>query len=371
MYTPDRDKYGKNTGEGPYKYTPTNRNQCKNYDIHELLKEEISGQGRSDDIPYRVHIAQTGTSNEGVVSRDLSPQVRSQKDLYTKKNISTLIPKQVAPYIPGSTDRNNIGISDTYIYCDSFNKKISSEPENGLLIYSVQDLNNQVPIKNFIEVEIYLPFFIQEPIVDDSYQPNFFFFRHIQIYFESIGGRQFVNGGSSNIFHFDLELDSAGGNIYKAHGGLSKYIFKYPVTDIQELRIRFKTPLKNIEFQQDVYTITVVPSAGPPPFNQRITTGIPHNLTIGSQVSIFFKNFNSTNSVLNKTMNSTIGHLADVIDSTTLELPNSPGSDGLGTAIDVNSNPASATMYIGDRRIAFVLRFRELREDITNYIAPI
>lgn len=370
-YSPNRDKYGKRL-QSPYNNVPISRNPCKELDVHEMLKQEISGQKRDDDIAYRIHQSQTGRSEEGVTTRALAPHIRSGVDLDGKirQGRGTTIPKPVTPFIPGPTDRNNIGVSDTYLYCDSFNKRDNSVPSEGLLIFDVQDLNNQVPIKNFIELEIILPFFIPEPDVDETYQPSFYFFRHLLIFIEAIGGRQFVNGGSGRIFHFDLELDNAGGNIFRAHDGLSKYVFTYPVRDAQELQIRFKTPLKNIELPQDVFDVTAVASVGPAPFNQRFVTSVPHTLTIGAQYSVYFKSFNSTTGALNSVINNKKGHIVDVTDSTTVQLTNTPGSNALGTAVDLNANPATSKMCVGERRIAFILRFRELKEDITNYIAP-
>ena len=241
---------------------------------------------------------------------------------------------------------------------------------SGLLVFDVRNLNNQSPLKNIIETEITIPFYIPEPLVDATYQPSYYYFSHVQIEIESVAGYQHVNGGPTTKFHFDLETETAGGAIFRLRNGSSKYIFSYPVPSIDEIRVRFKTPLRNVEFLSDVFNVTVN-VAGAPPFNQRFITSVPHSLTIGGQYAVFFRNFNSTNIPLNTTINDTRGHLADVIDSTTIQLTNTPGSTGLGTAVDIIGNPATAQLYIGERRLAFILRCREVKEDETNYITPV
>ena len=271
-----------------YNVPPNVKNKWE--DIHAILNEELTKQGKTNDIEYRVHKAQTEKSEAiETISKPL-------KDL-------------------------SVGISDKYIYCDSFDKRDDSVMNQGLLIFDVRDLNNQIPIKNFIEVEIILPFYIPEPLVDTTYQPAYFYFGHILIEMETIGGYQYVNAGLGKKFHFDLETESAGGVIFRLHRGLSKYIFNYPVRSLQEISIRFKTPLRNIEFLSDIFDVTVN-VAGIAPFNQRFITSVPHSLIIGGQYTVYFKNFNSTNGTLNTTKNNTIGHLADVIDSTTIQLTN-------------------------------------------------
>lgn len=324
-------------------------------DVQEMLKRQINQQG-SDDIEYRLY-----GSGGGYIPKPFPRFVKGPTD-YNEVVTNTVQEK--------IKKRNEIGIEDTYIYCDSVDKDPISIPSQGLYIFDVYGLNNGFPMKNIIEMEIE-KFYIPDIEVNSAYQPSYFYFGKVLLEIENIAGQQYVNGGKrSKNFHFELKTSPATNGLLLSPLN-SKYIFTMPLYDLTQLRFRFKTGFQNVAFSQDVFDCAAVnPPAGGPGGDRRITTAEPHGLAPATTEEILFLDFNSTNFALNSTLTNPIGHIVDVVDSNTLQLTATPGANDLGSAVDLDGNPASGQIVIMRRRIAFTIRFRSVRSDLTNFIAP-
>ena len=355
----------------------------RNTDVKEMLKSEITNVG-DQDVVYRLH---RGDANLVNLNRD--PVVDKKPTAPTPRY------KPGSIYIPGkpaTPETNNgiqrpvvfqgtptakptkelIGISDVYFEFDSFNKLDSSNPEKGLLIFDLRAVNEDNPVDSIIEMQIY-PFFMPVIKTDTTYQPNFYYYRRLTIGIQNIAGVQFVKKKfNEKRWHFELEVLNAGSVFeVKPTVGDGKYIFTKPVRDLNIAEFRFLAPEKQATLPIDCFDVAAV---NPADFglggDRRFETSEPHGLTIGVQTTVFFKNFNSTNSVLNEIINSELGHLVDVVSSTKVQLTTTPSANLLGTAVDVNGNPATARMCIGDRRIRFNVRFRRITPSLTNWISP-
>jgi hypothetical protein len=346
-------------------------------DIKEMMKTEIGRVGEQD-ISYRLH---RGDSSIADMNRD---DVRDNVDPLSKHQY---VPGSI--YIPGShaevprpvafqetptssATREMIGVSDVYVEFDSFERLQPSKPEEGLLVFSARSANDENPIDNIIEMQIY-PFFIPRAATDPTYQPDFYFYRRITVAIQNIAGVQFVKKSQkTSRWHFELEVENAG-SMWRLNPTVDegKYVFTKPIRDLNIAEIKFRAPEKDAVFQPDCYdAIAVNPADFGPSGDRRVRTTIPHGLTIGSQTTVFFKDFNSTNSNFNAIMNDVNGHVVDVVSSNKLQFTNTPLGNLLGSAIDVAGNPAAGRLCIGERRIRFVIRFRRILPTLTNWIAP-
>lgn len=383
---------------GSQRHTSRNPRYSRNIDVHEMLKEEMA-KDTTSETNYRIYVSDAsanrqpglapvseyshGITKDSIPAPKKKPSLGNQGETEyaeggTGASNQTVIPKPVTPYVQAPTDkieRKDIGIKDTYILFNTCQKKVGSNPNEGLYVFDILPRNNDVPIENIIEMEL-LPFYIDEVETDPSYQPNYYFMRKLRIYFEIIAGKQYINAGDfgqdtgTNRFHFDAEIQNAGIN-FKIEPLNETYIFGFPVRDLSELRVIFATPYKTVRFEEDCFDVTAVSAVPPPPnADRRFRTSVPHNLPIGSTVSVIFQNFSSTNATLNNIINNPIGHLVDVIDTVTVQLTNTPGANAIGTSVNTSGNPPSAEMIVLERNIQFTVRFRSLQDHLTNYIAP-
>lgn len=275
-----------------------------------------------------------------------------------------------------STKRSEIGIEDHYFLFDSFFKESSSDAENGLYVFDVTQLNDNFPIKNIIEMEIHA--FTIPQIEVEAWQPNYFKTRELFLDVENIRAQQFVHGPFNTKlrnYHFKTrmttDLVDLSGRFLCDPSRHSSYIFTMPIRSLNEVKIRFKTTHRNVEFRNDTFDATTVTSAGPSPANRQIRTFSPHRLTIGSTVDIMIDGFQSTNVELNHIMNNLAGLKVDVIDDFVLQLTLAPAIvELLGSVKDANGNNPQFEVRIIDRRISIQMRFRSLVTKVTNFISP-
>lgn len=354
-------------------------------DIKEILKGEIGRIGEQD-VAYRLHRGDTSVSdsNKQPISDNVDPLKRPARTVPRNQPGAIYVPG-VQPQeseIPrpvvfqgtptAKPTKEMIGISDVYVEFDSFEKLQPSIPSEGLLVFSARSANDENPIDNIIEMQIY-PFFIPRVAVDETYQPNFYFYRKVTVAMQNIAGIQFVKKlQKTSKWHFELEVQNAG-NVYRLEPSVDegKYVFTKPIRDLNIAEIRFRVPEKHLQFPTDCFDATVVsPADFGPSGDRRMFTSIPHGLQVGSQVTVFLKNFNSTNSRLNTIMNDTNGHVVDVVSSTKLQFTNTPFANLLATAVDVDGNPATGRVCVGERRVRFVIRFRRILPVLTNWISP-
>lgn len=320
----------------PYNHTNNPRNRAKDVDTHELLKRELRQQGGAEGIAQSREYIQTVTIDE-------------------------IGPQQVSS-VPRPIEQEE-GIEDIYLYCDS-DAKISTADElaNGLLRYDVITLNQNKPIDNIIEMQIG-NFYIPEIATGASF-PQYFFYKRVNILVEEVQA-QSIFAQNSVRFHFEMDVQAAGiANLLTPASNEGKFIFSRPFRDIQNLSFRFRAPIKFVNFPQDVFSVNAVPGTSP----ARITTSVPHGLTVASNVTIFVRNFTSGVGNVDNTINSDDGFLITVIDATTLEFP-AVGVAGFDFSGVITAVPGEIT--VGFRRIAFTIRFRSIKNKQTNRIVPV
>lgn len=349
-------------------------------DLHEVMKHEVY-TNNDDDLEYRMYIKNnnqrgisgfnipapgptyvqtpTGHVTPGIFDRlnyqnDMNRLINNRKDQkYHIADKDKIIKK------------DEIGVEDHFLYFYSGVKNDTSDANRGLYIYDAVKLNDGFHIKNVIEAEI-TPFYIQNISVE-NYQPNYFIQNKLLIEMENIAGRQFGLGGDSKRnFHFECDIIDDGSGRKKIIPLNPKYTFTMPVRDIDIIKFRFKTPLNNVAFLDDVLWGTSVAGVG----SRQFITDIPHGLLIGSVVDVYFTDYDSVNSNLNKIILNTIGHKVTVIDSNTIELSITPDANLIGTTLDPSGNLPRVRIHIFSREIIFNIRFRSIRTEITNFIGP-
>lgn len=351
----------------------------KEYDIHETLKNELNRQRGLDDSVYDVNkfpiystrynqtldFADPGKNitSEGVLSPvGTSPGLVNIGDASAP---TSALGTQVDRFLGASK-----GVSDQYIRFDSASKDVSSDPSRGIYVFNLRTINNSQPVSDIIQIEI-LPFFFQK-IRTQLWQPNYFFYKKIFLQVE-VGSVQQVakTQNKSQVFHFEFDIQDAG--IVNKAIPLNLYTFTEPIREISTLQAIFKIPNANsVNFNQDVFTVTsVVPAVLPPPGDRRMITSVPHGLTIGAQYAVYLTGFNSSSSVLNDIMNSTIGQIIDVIDAVTIQFTLTPGASAIGSTFTALGTAPTATMSVGELNVAFTIRFRTIRKAETNFIVPV
>jgi hypothetical protein len=335
----------------PYKYVNTigkykgveNRNKIIN--IQEELKNEIFKQD-------------TGSTGGGTTSKVKG--YKGESTLIDNESQQTQASSQAI--VSGSIPRPlNEGISDTYIYFDSDFKNSASDMTNGRLSFSIVELNQSRPIDNIVEMQIG-EFFIPDIATGASF-PDYFFYRRVNILIEEMQ-TQAIRSATAKRAHFEMNVESSGiANLLKPSSNDGKFIFQRPFRDIDFVTFKFTAPIAPISFQPDLITFTSVPGSSP----ARITTNVPHELTVASSVSIFVHEFVSNVANVDIVINSKKGHLVTVIDANTLEFPavGVVGFDFTGVGA------ITATVTIGFRRIAFVVRFRSIEDIRTNRIVHV
>jgi hypothetical protein len=339
-------------------------NQTRLADLKEILSNEIQSPDY-DDLEHRMYIKRMPAEH----NRPTIPYVPTPMDgINPLTNGGQMYSDLNNRHQP--LQKSEIGVEDYYMLFDSFNKTRESSPSEGLYVYDISKINDNFMIKHIIEMEI--QDFIVPVIPVLSYQPNYFRFGTVMIDIENIVSQQHGSGCNTH-FHFNMNIsdDNVGLNRILLKGTHNnKYIFKDPIRDISRAEFRFKSPISNVPFLQDVFAVMTVSSGGPSPANRQLKTSIPHNMTIGSIQDVYFKNYNATDSILNSVVNNIYGHKVDIIDAYTVQLTNSPGSDAIGTAITSTGTLPTCAMFIADRRIAFTIRFRSIVTMITNFISP-
>ena len=325
--------------------TPRNRN--KFIDVHELQKQEIILQG--------------GAGGFIADGKPLQDQFRRYEYLADVADDADKEKNEDIQSVEVVNNQETFGnIKDHYIYFDSTAKKSSlSDLNNGVIRWEIPELNQNQSIGNVIEMEIgnfYIP-----NISTATGFPQYFFYDRLNILLEEAQS-QSIRAQNATRFHWELDVQPAGIS-YSATPVNKKFIFQKPVTDISTATFRLTAPLKRTAFQPDV--MTFASQAGTSP--ARITTSVPHGLTVASTVAIFVSGFTSGVTSVDLAINDEDGFLVTVIDATTLEFP-AVGVAGFDfTAVGV----VSGQLVVGFRRIAFQVRFRSLTDEKTNAIVPV
>ena len=334
------------TMQNPYSNVPNPTSRRKFVDTHELLKKEMFEQTGSAALGDA--ISQAGDDIFGPTSLPYG-QGKEQK----KEESS----------VPGPLSIANEGIIDRFIYFDSDAKNNgASNLAGGVISWPVSVLNQNKPIDNIIQMEIYT-FYIPEIDTGINF-PQYYFYKRVTILLQEMQTTAIL--AQSNIrFHFEMEVQPAGiANLLQpANNWTSVFTFSKPFIEISLASFQFRAPIKTLEFPQDIYDYVSVAGSNP----ARIQTIGDHGITIGGQVSIFSRDFASNVGNIDALINSPDGQLLTAITSTILEFPASGivGFDFSGVGV------VQGNLTIGYRRVAFTMRFRSITDERTNRIVPV
>lgn len=343
---------------GRTRVAPTPNNRCANIDIKELQKREILKHGPEDSR------GDSG-SNFRFSTIGKFPLINS-----SRAPVHEFIHTASEPTINTPTsmraDKRELGVEDYYVYFDSCEKdEANSNLANGILAFDVMKLNKDRPIENIIEMEINEFFIPDIDRVDDNF-PDYYFYKRVTMFLKEFESQSIIATNNTK-FHWDFDV--AGAGISKRLIPLKdgkKFTFRQPIRDLHFATFEFGKPITRgiISFQPDCITATSV-AVNP----GRFTTSVPHELDVGTDVSVFFEGFNSGIPTVNDQVNDQDGHLMTVIDATTLEFKS--GALVPTPAIDlIGAGGFTAKLTIGFRRIAFMIRFRTITDKTTNFINP-
>lgn len=333
------------TMQNPYSNMPAPNSRRKFVDTHELLKKEMFEQTGSAALGDA--ISQAGDDIFGPSSLPLA-----QKD--QKKPEET---------VPGPLSLGNEGVIDRFIYFDSDAKSNgASNLANGVIAWAVSVLNQNKPIDNIIQMEIYT-FYIPEIDTGVNF-PQYYFYKRVTILLQEMQTSAIL--AQQNIrFHFEMEVQPAGiANLLQpANNVNSIFTFSKPFIEISLASFQFRAPIKTLEFPQDIYDYVSVAGTNP----ARIQTIGDHGITIGGQVSIFSRDFASNVGNIDALINSPDGQLLTAISSTVLEFPAAAIVGFSFASVGV----VQGNLTIGFRRVAFTMRFRSITDERTNRIVPV
>lgn len=333
------------TMQNPFSNMPNPTSRRKYVDTHELLKKEMFEQTGSAALGDA--ISQAGDDIFGPSSLPLATQKEPKKD----------------EQVPGPLSLGNEGVIDRFIYFDSDAKNTgASNLPQGVIAWAVSVLNQNKPIDNIIQMEIYT-FYIPEIDTGINF-PQYYFYKRVTILLQEMQTSAIL--AQQNIrFHFEMEVQPAGiaNLLLPANNLTSVFTFSKPFIEISLASFQFRAPIKTLEFPQDIYDYVSVAGSNP----ARIQTIGDHGIGIGNQVSIFSRNFASNVGNIDALINSPDGQLLTAITTTILEFPAAGivGFDFTGVGV------VQGNLTIGFRRVAFTMRFRSITDERTNRIVPV
>lgn len=163
-------------------------------------------------------------------------------------------------------------------------------------------------------------------------------------------------------FHFSFNAEQVG-NLIKLTPDRTEYRFKKPISILNNLTLRFGSPLVPIQFHNDtgiVDNINYLDNSG------EITFTTDHNLITGDliYITLFTTLNNSNNVVLLENINRSVGHNITRVDNLIISI-NIDFSQIINPDLTMKPN-----IYFGSKRIMIPLRIQYLLNptDITDYI---
>jgi hypothetical protein len=371
----------------PYGNVKRVQNRCNQIDMQEVLKREIYKQSYNNDTSfkfgYNVSIA-GGAAPVGGAGSSIGPGA-------------------------------GVGFEDWEIYFDSVTKNgaISDLP-NGIVGFSITDINRSEDLKNIIEMTIprfYFPRIANPtaqadplyPLVAPS--PDYFFNRRVYLEVVNFPSTQAVQAGNNMKYHWEFEVRNLNSVAIELVPLKESFFLHRPLNSLQEIQFKFFIPngYASIPIPLDTIPIAMIfPPTNPirfitvPNSDEALNFLIPPTSEIGlSQVapnppfpylpipaiaapgiSVFITGFESNtpqNSVLDGLINNPTGVFVTAIinDQVPPAIPRYVfeigGIDGTLAPTPTVSN--ITTMVLGYRRIAFPIRFTCIRDQLTNYIA--
>jgi len=259
---------------------------------------------------------------------------------------------------------SNIGLKDTYVYFDSATAD-EVDLQKGKLKFLIAKRNNNVPIENVIEMEINEFYFprIAKPLT----QPEYYFYRRVTMAIEEVKTTQTRQGTNNFRFHFEFDVLDAG-IVVKLKAIDNKHKITKAIKDLTEMTFEFKAPTKEIELPREVLTGTITGILG----LSEITFTEPHGLDATISHTVYFGPYNlpvaPLPSVVSPIITNPLGYIvtpANLVDP--MKIIFAPTAV-FGNLTDLGQQ---ILVYVGERKIAFVMRFRSLIDKKTNSILAV
>jgi len=264
--------------------------------------------------------------------------------------------------IPGLSNLK-FGISDKYLYFDSLNST-SSQLNQGEITFSIPAINNNFPLENIIEMEIGSFYFPDVPTGTEN--PSAYFYSRVTMLMKEISTVQTIQGNNNFRFHFEFDVTPAG--ISKLLTPVNrKYIFTKPVNSIQQLTFQFRNPFYPINIPASTAILPIIATSAPAAFTLTGTTAPTQPSTqYAIQILTWIPNSPTNPGTTTTLIERTGGKMGQVdAGNTTLTL------DDAGTSFVAPETTTSANVLFMQNRFAFVVRFRVLVDEITQYITPV
>lgn len=312
-------------------------NEPKAYDIKEMLKEQMESKVVNSS-KYNTSYFQGGKSSFS----NLSEIVGDDTGL---KNLTKIL------------NRESL-LRDVNILIDSRYQNLSNQDRSRFSFTVISDTKNKsegsgtiissVALRDLVEIEVF-PFSIPYFTDADNY------YKKITMSILELSASS-IDAYENSQFHFIFDIEKRANLLYLTP--INK-IFKFhkPISRLNEMTIRFGSPLSTITFEKDRLTTRSIDYNSNP---MTIEFFESHSLLSGD--IIYINSFDTNNSAADlniiSQINTTKGHLCTRINSTTISI----NIDA--TVIRFPSLDSRFIVYLGSKRILIPMRFRYI--DITG-----
>ncbi len=267
-------------------------------------------------------------------------------------------------------DESYIGTVDEHFYFDSYHKLKTANIKDGIISFSISDLNNGKPIENVVQMKINR-FYIPAPIPSPPGDSDLFYFRQAFGQVMEISNKQSVNA-LNTYFNYEFDILQNGAVTCLMIPTDDTLTFKTPITSLETFSIKLMIPpfMKPVPLQNDYMSVTLIPNTNPATFKIVSDDSTADIAPIGvlapeDVVTVFMNKFSSTDSTLNNKVISTYGlKITTIIDLKKFSI------NGLD-ATNVVIQPEPNNMLIGKNRIGIKVRFTRIIGARTNYVPTV
>jgi hypothetical protein len=322
----------------PYSNVTRPRNRCPVEDPKEWMKKEMTRQGNDAESGYRFGAMGVFGGGGGSAAT-------------------------------GGGASGDTGFEDVELYFDSFRKNdADSLLSNGTLSYSVASMNNNLDLRNVVQMHI-TPFFFPR-IEGDTARPDYFFYRKLYIYVQSLSSTNAVHASLSNHFHWEFDVDNLNSVAVELTPAKPDFYFPVPLNALSNITFQFLRPkaFNAVDIPNDSVRVRSVAGSNPGQFvllNGDLTTTVfgPVGIPTSPGYAVEVTGFASSDATINTDMNDVEGnYVTEILTTTTFSM----------SAFNFAALVADyeADMYVMKNRIAFSVRFTCIKTQSTNYITP-
>lgn len=323
------------------------------YDIHEYMKRDMELDGNLHD--YKFPNIVSGFNN------------KENKNLESLENLDTTIQTQNVNInnIPDLTIYNNLYNftrilnykslwRDSNILLDSRYQNISNTDRTRIEFNIVSDTKNKIPgsgaitsiskMSNIVEIEIF-EFSIPYVSMADNY------YKKITLSILELSAIS-IDTYEDSQYHFMFSTEQ-NGNLINLKPINNIFRFSKPIANLNNLTLRFGSPLNPIQFDKDrLYTTSIDYTSNP----GLITFSEPHHLITGDIV--YINDFTTLDpaadvNIINE-INDKQGHICNRISDTVISI------DVNFTTIIAPDSNLSIEIYLGSKRILLPLKLKYL-----------